>query len=103
MNNKKKIRENVFQEHLIKRLKAEFGTDNIMITKNDPNYIQGFPDLTILGNKRYALLECKRERTAHRQPNQEYYIAKANRLSYGTFVYPENEDEVIEDLKRILI
>ncbi len=98
----KQILESKFQNRLINRIKSEFGEDNVIILKNDPNYIQGFPDLTILGKKRYAVLECKRDKDSNRQPNQEYYINKANRLSYGRFIYPENEDEILDDLHNIL-
>lgn len=94
--------ESQFQAKLIKRIKSEFGEENVIVLKNDPDYIQGFPDLTILGKNRYAVLECKRSKNASRQPNQEFYIAKANRLSYGRFIYPENEDEIINDLHRII-
>lgn len=99
MNNKKL--ESEFQANLIKRIKMEFG-NNVIVLKNDPNYLVGFPDLTVLGKKRYAVIECKREAHASRRALQEYYVDKANRLSYGAFAYPENEDEVIEDLRRIL-
>lgn len=98
----KQILESKFQGRLIKRIKAEFGEDNVIVLKNDPDYIQGFPDLTILGKKRYAVLECKRSKDASHQPNQDFYINKANRLSYGRFIYPENEDEILEDLHNIL-
>lgn len=98
----KKILESKFQNRLIKRIKSEFGEDNVIILKNDPNYIQGFPDLTILGKKRYAVLECKRSKDEHHQPNQDFYVSKANRLSYGKFIYPENEDEILDDLHNIL-
>lgn len=47
----KQILESKFQGRLIKRIKAEFGEDNVIVLKNDPDYIQGFPDLTILGKK----------------------------------------------------
>lgn len=98
----KQILESKFQSRLIKRIKAEFGENNVIILKNDPDYIQGFPDLTVLGKKRYAVLECKRSKDASHQPNQDFYIAKANRLSYGKFIYPENEDEILNDLHNIL-
>lgn len=101
MSDKLKL-ESQFQSHLIKRIKSEFGEDNVIVLKNDPTYIQGIPDLTILGKKRWAMLECKRSKKASHQPNQDFYIAKAARLSYGKFIYPEDEDEIMDDLHRIL-
>lgn len=91
-------RENQYQSQLIKKLKDRF--PGCIVLKNDPNYIQGIPDLTVLYNKKWALLETKREEKAQKRPNQEYYISKAKEMSYGTFVYPENEEEVFRDLQQ---
>ena len=91
-------RENQYQAGLIKRLKDRF--PDCIVLKNDANYIQGFPDLTILCGKRWALLECKRNNEAHRQPNQEYYIGKGNEMSFARFISPENEEEVLRDLQQ---
>lgn len=51
-------KENKFQADLIKELKQLF--PGCMILKNDANYIQGIPDLTIFYNDRWAALECKK-------------------------------------------
>lgn len=101
MADKQKL-ESQFQAKLIKRIKSEFGEHNVIILKNDPNYIKGIPDLTILGRKRWAMLECKRAENSPHQPNQDFYISKAQRLSYGKFIYPENEDDILDDLHRII-
>lgn len=97
----KEVLESKFQAHLIKRIKAEFGEPNVIVLKNDPKYLQGIPDITVLGPKRWALIENKRNAKAPHQANQDYYVDKAKRLSYGAFAYPENEDEIIDDLHRI--
>ena len=47
---KKKERE--FQAKLIKEIKNKY--PGCMVLKNDPNYIQGVPDLLILHGKRWA-------------------------------------------------
>ena len=91
-------RENKYQPKLIKKLKEQF--PGCIVLKNDPNYIQGIPDLTVLYKDHWALLECKREEEARKQPNQPYYISKAKQMSYGAFVYPENEEEVLRDLQQ---
>ena len=44
--------ERDFQAKLIKELKVMF--KGCIIVKNDPNYIQGIPDLLILYNDRWA-------------------------------------------------
>ena len=88
--------ENKFQAKLIKRIKDLF--PGCIVMKNDSSYIQGFPDWTILYKDRWATLEVKKERGAHKQPNQEYYVDKLNKMSFSRFVFPENKDEVLEDL-----
>lgn len=66
--------------------------------KNDSSYIQGFPDWTLLYEDKWAVLEMKKARGARKQPNQEYYVDKLNKMSFSRFVFPENKDEVFEDL-----
>ena len=90
-------KESKFQARLIVRLKAMF--PDCFVLKNDPTYIQGFPDLTILWNDKWALLECKRENEAHKQPNQQYYIDRGRKWSFAAFICPENEEEVLNDLQ----
>lgn len=71
-----------------------------MVLKNDPNYIQGVPDLLVLCNDRWAALECKRSKNAPHRPNQEYYISKMNDMSFAAFVYPENREDILDELQR---
>jgi hypothetical protein len=90
--------ERNFQPKLIDELEYMF--PGIIILKNDPNYIQGFPDLLLLYNDKWAALETKRQPDAHRQPNQPYYIKVLNKMSYASFVNPENKEEVLRELQR---
>ena len=93
-------RESVFQSKLIDKIKAMF--PGCYVLKNDgSNKPQGFPDLTIyFCDGRWATLECKREEDAPKQPNQDYYVDRLNTMGYSRFVYPENEEEVLNDLQR---
>ena len=91
-------KESQFQARLIKKLKTLF--PGCVVLKNDANYIQGIPDLIILWRNKWAILECKRESEAHKQPNQEYYINWGNESSFGRFISPENEEEVLNDLQQ---
>ena len=68
--------------------------------KLDPSDIQGIPDLLVLYKNKWATLENKRTKNSIRQPNQEYYVDKMNSMSFSRFIYPENKDEVIGELKR---
>lgn len=90
--------ESKFQAKLIKKLKELF--PGCIVEKNDPNYIQGFPDLTIYYEDKWATLECKQNANARKQPNQEYYVNKMNDMSFSRFICPENEEEVLHELQQ---
>lgn len=91
-------KESAFQANLIRDLKSIF--PGCMVLKNDPNYIQGVPDLLVLYNDRWAALECKRSKNASHRPNQEYYISKMDGMSFAAFVYPENREDILDELQR---
>lgn len=91
--------ESKFQKELIDEIKDRY--PGCIALKNDSSYIQGFPDWTLLYNDKWAVLEVKKERRANKQPNQEYYVDKLNGMSFSRFVFPENKDEVLEDLDTI--
>ena len=90
--------ESEFQGALIKELKAMF--PGCLVLKNDPNYIQGFPDLTVLYRDKWALLESKRETKASHRPNQDYYVELADGMSFARFICPENKQEVLNELQQ---
>ena len=89
--------ENKFQSKLIKEIKEQF--PGCMVLKNDPTYIQGVPDLLVLYKDRWAGLEVKKSAKASHQPNQDYYVDKMNEMAYSSFIYPENKEEVLNDLR----
>jgi hypothetical protein len=88
--------ESRFQKEVIDEAKARY--PGCVALKNDSGYIQGFPDWTILYKDKWAVLEMKRERGARKQPNQEYYVDKLTEMGFSRFVFPENKDEVFEEL-----
>lgn len=90
--------ESGFQSRLIKELKEIF--KGCFITKLDAKHIQGIPDLLILYKDKWATLECKRSARAKHQPNQDYYVDMMNKMSFSRFIYPENKEEVINDLRK---
>ena len=61
---------------------------------------QGIPDTLILCGDKWALLEFKRSRNATHRPNQDYYVDMFNSMGFSAFVYPENFEDVLDDLRR---
>ena len=88
--------ESKFQKELIDEIKQRY--PGCVALKNDSSYIQGFPDWTILYEDKWAVLEAKKARGAHKQPNQEYYVDQLDKMSFSRFIFPENKDEVLDDL-----
>lgn len=91
------MRENVFQANLIREINAMF--PGCIVLKNDANYIQGFPDLTILHRNRWAVLEVKKSLDEPYQPNQEYYLERLDNMSFASMICPENREAVLYDLQ----
>jgi len=94
------MKESKFQHDLIQELKDRF--PGCIVMKNDSSYIQGIPDLTILYKKKWATLECKKNITASRQPNQEYYVNKMDEMSFSKFICPENKEVILDELQQTL-
>lgn len=90
--------ESQFQAELIKKLRKMF--PGCVILKNDANYLQGFPDLLVLYRSRWAALEVKKSANAPHRPNQPYYVDWSANNSFGAFIYPENEEEVLNALQQ---
>lgn len=89
--------EKDFQSNFIKELEQLF--PGCVVLKNDPNYIQGFPDLLILYENRWAALECKKNELSTYRPNQKYYLEILNDMSFAAVVYPNNREEVLYALQ----
>ena len=88
--------ESGFQDRLINEIKDRF--PGSMVFKMDQ--VQGIPDLLVLYRDKWASLECKRNKSAKRQPNQEYYVGMMDEMSFSRFIYPENKSEVLDELQQ---
>lgn len=86
--------ESGFQDRLRKTILNRF--PGSMVFKMDQ--IQGIPDFLVLYKNKYAFLENKKSERATHRPNQDYYVNKLNEMSFARFVYPENRDEVLNEL-----
>lgn len=87
-----------FQADLVKKLRRIF--PGCVILKNDPDYLQGIPDLLILWHDKWAMLEVKGAIDAPEQPNQQYYVDLLNEMSFSAFISPETEEDVLYDLQQ---
>lgn len=90
--------ESEFQRRFMDELRYIF--PGCIVFKTDASYIQGFPDLLMLYNNRWAAFECKRSSTATVRPNQKYYVDILDMMSFARFVYPENEEEVLNEVQQ---
>lgn len=88
--------ESGFQDNLMKELKERF--PGCMTFKMDQ--FQGVPDVLVLYKDRWATLECKKSANAKRQPNQDYYVGKMDEMSFSRFIYPENKEEILDELQQ---
>ena len=93
-------REGDFQQDLIAEIEERF--PGAFVMKNDPNYIQGIPDLTVLIGDQWFVLEVKESSKAKYRPNQPYYIRLLNEMSYATRVTPENKEDVLNEIQSAL-
>lgn len=92
--------ESKFQKEVIDDVKKRL--PGCIVMKNDATYIQGIPDLTVLYGDRWASLEVKKSASAGHRPNQDYYVEKMNDMSFSAFIFPENKEDVLNDLELAL-
>lgn len=91
------MREGAYQGQLIKDIEEMF--PGCIVNKQDSSYRQGIPDLAIFYLDRWAMLEVKTSANAPTQPNQPYWVERANEMSFAAFIFPENETEVLSALR----
>jgi len=89
--------ESAFKTNLSKELRSMF--PGCMLLKNDANYLQGVPDMLVLWGPHWAMLETKAAPKSKRQPNQEHYVERLDRMSFSAFICPDNKEEVLDALQ----
>lgn len=92
------MNEGQYQSKIIKKLEDMF--PGCTVLKTDAGYKQGFPDLIVLWGEYWAALEVKTSPSAFIQPNQDHYIETLNLESFAAYIYPENEEEVLNALQQ---
>lgn len=94
------MNETQYQKKLMKKI-ADLIPDSLVL-KQDPQQVQGIPDILVLHKNKWAMLEVKVSADAPTQPNQPYYVDALSEMSFASFIYPENEEEVLGELQRAL-
>ena len=94
--------EGIFKTKLIDELEKTF--PDCIVTKLEADFKAGIPDILIVDGPRWATLEAKASKadvTKKRQNKdaQDYYVGKMNTMSYSSYIYPENKEEIINELK----
>ena len=92
--------ENKYKQKLVKKLRVMF--PDCHIQHNDARESPGIPDLTIFVGDRWGMLEVKKSAKETCRPNQEYWVEHYNTMSFAAFIYPENEEQVLNELQRSL-
>lgn len=80
-----------------------------MVFYLNPNDIKGIPDLEVLYESRWAVLEAKASEEDYRKDianpekmSQPYYVKKMNEMSFAAFIFPENKEEVLNAMETAL-
>lgn len=94
------MRESDYQAKLKKKVQALLPGAIVLVMPG--NILQGFPDILILNENGWAALEVKVSWSAKRQPNQDYYVDLLGEMSFADYIYPENEEVVLDALQQAL-
>lgn len=99
--------EGTFKSKLKKEIEERL--PGCIVTYLNPNDIQGIPDMEILYESRWAVLEAKKSKADYEKDlkrpekmNQSYYIEKMNNMSFAAFIFPENKEEVLNAMESAL-
>lgn len=93
--------ENRFKTKLVSEIKERF--PGAKVFHLNPNECQGAPDLLILHRNKWAALEGKKSATASHRPNQDYWINEYDDMSFARFIYPENKEEILDELQNLFL
>ena len=98
-----KTPEGNFKEKLIKDIKKEI--PGCIVTKLEADFNNGIPDILILHKDKWATLEAKKDKNEVTKPRrnkmaQDHYVASMDAMSFSRYVYPENKEEVLDELQQ---
>lgn len=94
--------ERNFKKTFQTRIKRAVKPLAILQYKQDSTTVAGFPDTLVVLEGITIFIEFKASKTAKFRPGQKEWLKKLNDNGHFAFVcYPENADEVLEEIKRI--
>lgn len=88
-----------YQRRIIRRIYREY--PEVVVVRTNPQLQQGIPDLIVLSRRNWVALELKRSRTARHRPNQSYWLDRLGLIGFARFLYPENEQEVFNEIQTL--
>ena len=92
--------ESEFKKLVKQRIKYRFAS--LVLDFIEPlGHNRSMPDLIILGPRVWAALEFKRAKDSPLRPNQLYHVMRMKEKGYATFIFPENLEEVLDELERL--
>lgn len=96
--------EGDFKKSFQRKLKRAVKPTAILQYKQDATTVAGFPDTIVLGPEAVVVfIEYKKSKRASFRPGQKEWGEKLLKNNFFYYcVYPENADEVLEELKEIL-
>lgn len=98
------VLESDFKKKFCARLKKEVKPKPLAIIQyqQSSTTLAGFPDTIVFLEALTVFIEFKRSKTAKFRPGQKEWIEKLNENGHFAFVcYPENADEVLEQIKEV--
>lgn len=94
--------ESEFKKKFCARVKRAVKPITILQYKQDATTVNGFPDTIIILEGITVFIEFKKSKTAKFRPGQKEWIEKLNEKGHFAWVcYPENADDILEEIKRI--
>lgn len=94
--------ERNFKKEFQKKLKRAVKPLAIIQYKQDATTVAGFPDTLVIMEGITVFVEYKNSKTAKFRPGQKEWHQKLNDNGHFAFIcYPENADEILEEIKRL--
>ena len=94
--------ESEFKKKFCARVKRAVKPITILQYKQDATTVTGFPDTIIILEGITVFIEFKKSKTAKFRPGQKEWIEKLKDKGHFAWVcYPENADDILEEIKRI--